>query len=379
MDYRTSTFRIRPDLTNNPSVGSVVDAFAWPVIGLTPGTSYDVEVVVTSGSESQVLTSTLATRPLPQPTGQANKTIASGSSDSEIQSAIDGLQAGDILEFQDGTYNINGLDIGRSGAANSPIVIRGESRDGVVLSYTSGTLINLNDVSDLIIENLTLSGSSVDSGINASSVGIRGRDTVTISRVTVRNITILGVDRGIVLENEASQFLVYDSTLIGNNSWTSTFLDSNLTWNDDGIRMPGYGHAIFNNSVRGFGDTLSVADHRGNNTLTEAAGVHYYRNDVRNSGDDLFEVDHGHRNLTFYDNRSHNSMTSLSLDPLYGGPLLYARNIAINIGRTPHKWNNTNSGQFIYNNTTVHSGGQQPGFWLVSTEQRRPTRLRLSQ
>ncbi len=349
-------FRIRPDFSNNPAVGNVVDAFAWPIIDLTPGTSYDVEVVVTSGNESQTLNNTFTTRQLPAPSGPPNKTIPNGASSSEIQAQIDGLQPGDVLEIQNGTYDVGGgLTIGRNGTAGSPIVIRGESRDGVVLTRSEGAILNFTDVSDLIVENLTLQGSGIDGGTGQFHWGIRGRDNADISRVTVRNISILGVNQGIVFDNEASQFLVYDSTLVGNNPWTSAFLNSNLTWNDDGIRTPGYGNAVFNNSLRGFGDTLSIAAHSGNNTLTEAIGVHYYRNDVRNSGDDLFEADHGHRNLAVYDNRSHNSMTVLSLDPLYGGPLLFARNVAINVGRTPHKWNNTNSGHFVYNSTVVIS------------------------
>ena len=52
---------------------------------------------------------------------------------------------------------------------------------------------------------------------------------------------------------------------------------------------------------------MSYAQHVGNDTITYSAGVHFYRNDIRNSGDDMVEFDHAHRNLSFYDNRSHNS------------------------------------------------------------------------
>lgn len=57
------------------------------------------------------------------------------------------------------------------------------------------------------------------------------------------------------------------------------------------------------------------------------------------------------------------TMTFVSLDPVYGGPLVVARNIAINIGRTPFKWNSKNSGQFIFNNTIVRTTGQ---YWVES-------------
>jgi hypothetical protein len=100
--------------------------------------------------------------------------------------------------------------------------------------------------------------------------------------------------------------------------------------------------------------------HSGEDTLTQAVGVHFYRNDVLMGGDDFAEVDHSHRNNTLYDNRGRNTMTFVSLDPLYGGPLLVARNVSINTGRSPFKFNNQNTGQFIYNNTIIRTTGRSP-------------------
>jgi len=195
---------------------------------------------------------------------------------------------------------------------------------------------------------MTLQGSGVDSGTNSSSVGIEFFDgTPNQTRITVRNVTMNGVDRGIGAFREISEFLAYDNTLNGNNTWTPSLIDTNATWNEDGINIPGFGNCAFNNTLKGFGDTFAYAAHAGGNTLTQGVGIHFYRNEVRNSGDDFAEVDHSHRNNTLYDNRSHNSMTFISLDPLYGGPFLATRNIIINTGRTPFKWNSPNSGQFV--------------------------------
>jgi len=206
---------------------------------------------------------------------------------------------------------------------------------------------------------MTLQGSGVDSGTSSSSVGIQFFDgTPDQTRVTVRNVTMNGVDRAIGASDVISEFLAYDNSLNGNNTWTAALIDTNATWNDDGIIVPGFGNAIFNNSLRGFGDSMSFASHSGGSGLTQTIGVHFYRNDIRNGGDDLTEVDYGHRNITFYDNRSHNTMTFVSLDPVYGGPFIAARNIVINTGRTPFKWNSTNAGQFIYNNTIVRTTGK---------------------
>ena len=354
-------YRIRPDLAQTPATGSVPDAFAWPIIDLLPGVSYDVEVTVNSGTTTNVRTLTHTTRALPVAAGAPNKTIAAGSSSATIQTAFNNLNPGDVIQFQDGTYALasgSGLVLNRSGTAASPITIRGASRTGVVLAR-SGRILQIQAASHVIIENMTLQGSGVDSGTNASSVGIEFYDgTPNQTRITVRNITMNGVDRAIGAHGEVSELLAYDNTFNGNNTWTPALIDTNATWNDDGIIAPGLGNAIFNNSLRGFGDTLSFAAHSGGTGLTRTIGVHFYRNDVRNGGDDLTEVDYGHRNITFYDNRAHNVMTFVSLDPLYGGPLVVARNIVINTGRGPHKWNSPNAGQFIYNNPVVRTTGR---------------------
>ncbi|MEO0971998.1 MAG: hypothetical protein AAFX85_02810 [Pseudomonadota bacterium] len=372
-------FRIQPSTSNVPRVGEVIDAFAWPIIDLRPGRTYEVEVTLDDGNQQVVRTATMSTRSLPAPAGAATIPINPSMSFGDIQAAFDGASAGDVIEFEDGTYELTDrlrlrgatdeADIeGFNATDDNPIYVRGESRSGVVLvdgaGGTSGGILRIErHVNQLVIENLTIRGTGMDeSGGRAvfASDGNSNRGGDSYRNITVRNLTVTGVDRAVQFIIEAQGVLVYDNTFIGNNLWNSTFVDSNLTWTDDGINVPGSGNAIFNNTLRGFGDSLSVANHSGNDTNTFSAGVHIYRNDARNSGDDFFEADHGHRNMSFYDNRSHNSMTFLSLDPLYGGPLLVARNVAVNIGRQPHKWNDQNSGHFVYNNTwvtTTNSGG----------------------
>lgn len=53
-----------------------------------------------------------------------------------------------------------------------------------------------------------------------------------------------------------------------------------------------------------------------------------------------------------------------SLDPLYGGPLYCFRNIAVNTSRGPFKFNNTNSGFMVYNNTVVRTEGRTGWGWV---------------
>jgi hypothetical protein len=221
-----------------------------------------------------------------------------------------------------------------------------------------GRVLQIQNASNVIIENMTLQGA----GNHTGSYGIQfwnGVAPSTQTRITVRNVTMNGVDSAIAADVELNELLVYDNTFTGNNAWTKqttpgTFdIDTNLTWNDDAIRIPGFGNCVFNNTIKGFGDSASFAQH-----FTQVIGVHFYRNDILMGGDDGTEVDEGMRNITYYDNRLRNTMTFISLDPLFGGPFVAARNIAINTGRTPYKWNSRNSGQFIYNNTVVRTTGK---------------------
>lgn len=347
--------RIRPDFAETPGAGTVPDAFAWPVIDLVPATTYEVEVTITSGGVSDLRSASFTTRALPGAAGAVTRRITGGSSTATIQAALDALDPGDVLEFDDATYALSSaLQLGRSGTPASPIVIRGASRQGVVLQRNgAGLIVQVLGASHVVLENLTLRGPGVDSGTSASSVGISFWDGAPDqTRVTVRNTTIRGVDIGIKAFAPIREFLAYDNTLLGNNTWTEALITSNATWNDDGICTPGFGNAVFNNTLRGFGDSLAFTVDG-----AEAVGVHFYRNEITSTGDDTLEGDYAHRNLGFYDNRVHNAATLVSLDPLYGGPLLVARNIAINTQRSPFKFNSPNSGHFVYNNTIVRTTG----------------------
>ena len=349
--------RIRVSSTAGRSAPA--DAFAGVITGLSPGASYAVEVAVGLGESSVTKTLTAVTRPLPGPSGPVTKWIAAGSTGPQIQAAFDQAKAGDVIQFRNGTYTVDNLLVRRSGTPSKPIYIRGESRSGVVLKSSQGRIIvALLEASDVIIESLTLEGSKSDSGTAANSRGIAfwpNEKSPPQRRVTIRQVTIDGVDMGIVAWRSTEQLLIYDNTLVGNNAWEKEFLESNRTWNDDGIRVPGQGNAVFNNTLTGFGDSLAMNDG------VQNVGIHFYRNEIRLSGDDAFEGDYGVRNITFYDNRIHNSMTLVSFDPIRGGPAFVFRNIAINLGRSPYKLNDKNTGHFLYNNTVVRTNGTASG------------------
>jgi hypothetical protein len=347
--------RIHPEWTNGEAPIAPVDAFAGSIFDLAPGTDYVVELTLSvEGEPDRVLGVEATTRALPAAAGAATVSVGPGD---DLQAAFAALAPGNVLELAAGTYEVDGLFLDSAGTPDAPIYIRGVSREDVVL-HASGTVLQLQGASHVVIENLTLQGTGVDSGTDASAKGISFWDGALQQSVTMRGLDILGVDMGIVAWGPTESLLVYDNVLAGNNEWTAEFLDSNLTWNDDGIRVPGQGNAVFENTLVGFGDSFAVTGG------VHSSAVYFYRNRVRMTGDDAFEGDYSTRNIGFYDNHITNSATFVSLDPLYGGPLYAFRNIVVNTFRGPFKLNNTNSGFLFYNNTIVRTEGATGWGWV---------------
>lgn len=348
--------RIDPAIVASGAPVTPVDAFAGTIFDLQPGTLYDVEVtLVQPGLPNQVQIQRTSTRALPAVTGATTVTASPGDA---LQAKFDALTPGAVLELADGTYEVSGLFLDKAGTERQPIVIRGHSRAGTKLHAAAGRVIQLQHASHVIFERMTLQGTGTDSGTNSSSGAVAFWDGAFQEDVVFRDLDITGVDMGIIAYGPANRVMVYNCTLTGNNVWTEPFLKSNLTWNDDAIRLPGQGNVAFENTLRGFGDSFAVNDG------VMSAAIYYYRNRILMTGDDSFEADYGTRNMGFYDNGITNCATFLSLDPLWGGPLYAFRNVVVNTFRGPFKLNNTNSGFLIYNNTIVRTEGTTGWGWV---------------
>ncbi len=345
--------------------------FAWVITGLYQGSNYDVEVTTHDGGTDTVYTETMHTRSLPAAAPPVTTTISAGSTEAQIESIFSSTSPGDVIQLENGTYTTTGLSINVDGEAGNPIYIRGESRDGVIISDPSGTIFAINS-SHIVVENMTLQGSGVDNGITPISKAFNHwsagtPDVKTGERdITLRYITATGIDKVFNNDSHVNQVLIYECIFQGNNQWDQDYypysgsgapgagngtndVEENLFWNDTAIRFGGNGNATFNNTFSGFGDTFKC---EGGNP---GVNMHAYRNDIQMAGDDCFEADKGHRNITFYDNRCQNMQTLVSVDFIRSGPMIAFRNIAINIGRQVWKLNNRNKGYFLYNNTVVHT------------------------
>jgi hypothetical protein len=349
--------RIVPGWNDSGAPVPPVDALAGTIFDLEPGTSYEIEVAVTTPSGVDTIRTIASTRAMPGPSGAA--TVRATPS-TNIRALLNTLGPGDVLELANGTYDVpDGIYLDVSGAPGAPITIRGESRDGVVIRRSRGLVFEFVRTSHIVVEDLTLEGSGVDSfTAGSTSIGIDFWDGHPHEFVTLRRLAVRGVDQGIVAYGAVRSFLIHDCDLRGNNLWNADFVDSSKTWDDDGIRIPGEGNCAFHNTLHGFGDSFAV------NNGAHSAGVYFYRNLVTMTGDDACEGDYSTRNIGFYDNHISNTSTLLSLDPVWGGPFYCFRNIAVNTARGPFKLNSGQSGFLIYNNTIVRTEGELPVGWI---------------
>lgn len=358
-DWRSAhpLLRLHPEWTAEGAPEPVVDAFAGTIFDLQPGIAYTVELrLEIPGADEQILWTTVETRPLPDAAPATTQTVSPAD---DLQAAFDALGPGDVLELAEGTYEVSDLHLAVACSGDAPCFIRGASREGVVLRDPSGVVLQIQEASHVVIEDLTLEGSGTDSGTDASSVGVSfWSGGAAQENITLRRLDVLGADKGIIAGGTVRGVLVYEVELRGNNVWDQASIESNATWNDDGIRLPGEGNCAFQNTLDGFGDAFAVAGG------VHSAGVYFYRNRVTMTGDDTFEGDYGTRNLGFYDNYVTNAATLLSLDPLWGGPLYCFRNIVINTVRGPFKFNDTNSGFLVYSNTIVRTDGTTGWGWV---------------
>lgn len=343
-------FRVQSSIVDQPPWGAIADVYAWSILGLTPDTEYEVEVTI--GSDLGTLTTT--TKALPPAAGSADVTITDIA---DLENEINNASAGDVIEIADGTYVVDTIDISNNISASNPIYVRGESRDGVILDKNVGGQGNAlfqftGTTAGIVFENFTVEGP----GGTGNTVEVFGNfnDGGQARDITVRDITVTGVRRFIYQFFYADRWLVYDNTVEGRNPWTSARYETNAAWDDYGIHLPGNSNDVFNNTLTGFGDVISFAN---SSNGDEPYNNHAHNNDIYNAIDDTFEADDGTRNLSFYDNRITNCQNISSLDPLYGGPLINARNIYINVARRYWlKWNDNSSGMFYYNNTAIGTG-----------------------
>lgn len=156
----------------------------------------------------------------------------------DIQGAINSANPGDTINIPDGTYT-ESIDVP---ATLSGIIILGQSRDGTIVTNTSGSgfVISADNVS---IKNLTVKGYTTGRGLDFLGGG-------TVTRGLVDNVIADGNGDGIAIDSvAASDFKIQNSQIINNNyspsgiyisdSSNIQITNNQITGNSNGIDLVG--------------------------------------------------------------------------------------------------------------------------------------------
>jgi len=331
-------FRVRPESV----VGRTVpEQFAGTVFDLMPANDYEIELTVTDpdgGSEARIVNATTRAWPSdPSSPRMVNVTDAI-----TFHTALQDAQAGDIIMLANGTY-AGEFALNTTGTASKPIVIRGQTRDGVIIDGQNCAACNIVEVygSYVHIEQLT-----IQNGLRA----IRFLGTTTANAVL--GARILDVVHGIASAPDQLDFTLCDNVVHGRLQWPLIYSDDAGAHADDqGIRVDGSGHVVCHNDIAGFGDPMI-------NFAAGGRAYDFYGNDIHEIYGDGTELDRAEGNVRLWGNRFTNVYTAISMQPIYGGPAYVVRNVVSNVADEQIKLKSFGgteepSGALIYHNTFV--------------------------
>lgn len=322
-------------------VGRAVPAnFAGSVLDLAPDTAYELRVTIQDPdgpvNQSYLLNArTRAVPGLPQTPRYLNVSTVAG-----LQAALSASQPGDVITLQPGVYKVQWLQMSKSGTAANPIVIRGVSRDVVILDG-SNCFCNIIEVysSYVQLENMT---------IQSGSQAIRFQGDGAVGNV-LRRVRIRDVDNAVNTKFNQLDFYYGDSIFQGRIPFP-------LTWQDDngarsgpyGIAVNGHGHVIVNNQFQGFGDAVFFGS-------AGSRAVDFIGNDILHNYDDGIETDFTEGNIRVMRNRFTNSLMAMSVQPVYGGPVYLIRNVGFNLRGSQIKFNGEGGGGYPSGVVALHN------------------------
>jgi hypothetical protein len=317
--------------------GSTSEGFSWvnrhagSIFGLSPGTSYDIELTLTDpdgGNAQQTLQVT--TRSVPAAAaGAPIKNVTPSTFSAQASAAT----AGDILLLADGTYS--GFTFTKDGTKAQPIVIRAENPGGVIVNGD----VRLDGRQYVYVEGLTVNG----------MIKFNNALGIAISRCTVNT----SEDGIISYLPGATDAYVCDNVVQGPTTWTSGSLGANGNNLGEGIALTGAGNVICHNRVIGFRDCLSTLEDSG---AKDQYSIDMYGNDLDVCADDAVEADFTMGNTRVYKNRITNSYVGLSSQPSLGGPSYFVRNVMFNVVYSPFKLHRGSVGDVALHNTVVKCG-----------------------
>jgi MYXO-CTERM domain-containing protein len=333
--------------------------FGGSIFDLAPGTAYDIELHAqdADGTVDSTLMLTGTTRPVPaaDPVHPHAVMVTDAAS---LTAALTAAQPGDVITLANGTY-AGAFSFNGSGTADDPIVIRGQSEDGVVLDGMGCASCNVVESygSFVHLENLTIQHAN-----RAIRFQAQGGQANVVRRVHIRDVVL-----AIGSQDDQQDFYIADNVMEGRLVWPCVYTSDDpacntdpgsgmvthgLHANDDGIRVTGHGHVITHNTISGFGDAMKIEQ-------DGAVSVDFVGNDVLWTYDNGIELDTSAGNTRALRNRFTNTFATLSFQPIFGGPAYAIRNVLYNVADEQFKLHSNGTtptvGAVLYHNTVVRS------------------------
>jgi len=383
----------------------VPNMFAGSIFDLEPGTDYECRLVLADpdgidGKAENIVT--VHTRPEPKPAagGKTYHVYPPGFTGPKQDPAFTGLQAayyagsngadyfnsfparvqpGDTILVHAGLYKDDRYKYGgqlgtlssgtyfltQSGTADKPIVIKGAG-DGEAIFDGDGAfnLFNLMAANYNYFEGLTIRNTEL--AFWAGYKNITGS-----SGITIKNCKLENIGRGVYSDWSGSKdFYIADNTFTGKfrpdilmgftgREWQAYPEFGAKLVSEYAVKLYGQGHVVAYNHIAQFHDGIDIATY-GNpdgapNVIQDRlpVSIDFYNNDVSNVEDNCIETDGGAHNIRVFRNRCfNNGNRALSVQPMFGGPVYFIRNIVYD---SPEggamKLTASGAGILVYHNT----------------------------
>ncbi len=384
--------------------------FAGSIFDLQPGTEYECRFVLSDpdgveGKRENVVT--VRTRSEPQPAGGGKvyhvypadykgqkqepaftgllAAYYTGSSHSDnFNTYPPRVQPGDIILVHAGLYKDDRYRYGaggpggtapsdgtyyltQSGTPDKPIVIKAAG-DGEAIFDGDGNfnLFNVMAANYNYFEGLTIR--NTDLAFLAGLKNIAGARGITLKKCRIEN-----VGRGLYTDWSGSKdFYIADDTFIGRFNPNYLMGFTGRTWqslpefnpklvSEYAVKVYGSGHVAAYNHVANFHDGIDVATY-GNpdgspNPIRDRmpVSIDFYNNDITNVEDNCIESDGGAHNIRIFRNRCFNhGHRALSVQPMFGGPVYFIRNIVYHAPEGGAvKFTASSAGIVVYHNTLI--------------------------
>ena len=274
----------------------------------------------------------------------------------------------------DGTYYLSA-----SGTPDKPIVIKAAG-DGEVIFDGAGaaTFFNMEAANYNYFEGITFRNADV-----AFLLGIKG--IAGSSGFTLKHSKLYNVGRAIQSDwSGAKDIYIADNDFNGRHDPAHMMGWNGARWqpfpgfpelllSEYAIKIYGQGNVVAYNRFTNFHDAVDNASYGVPDGVTLPDGSpakeiedrfpesdDYYGNDISNMGDNCFEMDGGGRNIRAFENRCFNlAAGAFSVQPGYGGPFYWVRNIVYNTNNDL-KYIEGSSGILTYNNTFIGEAAAGP-------------------